>query len=120
MEEKDAKGFFSWQLSKYEKMDPIEDVIGLAIEERETGQIIGHGGIGKHDELDETAIFYGIVRASRRQGYATEASRVITKWALKTFPIPHISGTAPVATAAWQRARTPPSAGVACGATGCQ
>jgi len=67
-EEKDAKGFFSWQLSKYEKMDPIEDVIGLAIEERETGQIIGHGGIGKHDGLDETAIFYGIVRASRRQG----------------------------------------------------
>ena len=101
-------------------MDPIEDVIGLATEERETGKIIGHGGIGKHDELDETAILYGIVRASREQGYATEASRVITKWALKTFPIPHISGTAPVATAAWQRARTPPSAGVACGATGCQ
>ncbi|WBW95634.1 GNAT family N-acetyltransferase [Oceanirhabdus sp. W0125-5] len=93
MEEDDAKNFFHWQLSKYENMDPIGDIIGLAIIEKSTGKIVGHGGIGKHDDVDETEIFYGIVKAYRGKGYATEASRGITSWALDTFSIPYIIGT---------------------------
>jgi len=96
MEESAAKNFFGWQLSKYENMDPVEDVIGLAIIEKSTGQVIGHGGIGKHDDVDETEVFYGLIKSSRKNGYGTEVSKAITKWALDSFEIPYIIGTVEV------------------------
>jgi len=93
MDKEKAKGFFEWQLSKYMKMDPKNDAIGLAIEEKETGQIIGHAGIGKHDDLDETELFYGIIKSKRGNGFAIEAARIITDWASNTFELPYIIGT---------------------------
>ncbi len=94
MERKEALAFFKWQLSKYGDPDPVNDVIGLCIIEKESGEHIGHCGIGVHDVYEETEIFYGIVASKRGKGYATEVAAAVSPAALRVFELPYLIGTA--------------------------
>jgi RimJ/RimL family protein N-acetyltransferase len=92
----DIPGFLNWQISNYKNPDVVNSILGLGIFNKINGEIIGHAGIGQHDDLGETEIFYSILIKDRKKGYGTEAAKAVTQWALKTFDIPYIIGTASV------------------------
>ena len=96
-------GFFQWQLSKYQHMDIVNDSVGLGIFDKLTGEILGHIGAGRHDDLAEPEIFYALKADAQGQGYATEAAKAVTQWVLQTFNIPYLIGTAAVDNIASQR-----------------
>ena len=91
-----ARNFFRWQRAKYEKMDPVGDIVGLAVMEKESRALIGHASVGRHDLHRETEISYGLLPPFRQKGYATEVCHALTSWAFHHFPLPYIIGTAPV------------------------
>lgn len=91
-----ARAFFRWQRAKYEKMDPVGDIIGLAVMEKESGSIAGHASVGRHDIHPETEISYGLLPPFRNKGYATEVCSALTSWVFDRFSLSHIIGTAPV------------------------
>lgn len=93
MNEEQAKGFLEWQISKYQEFDVLNDAVGLAIELEDTHEFIGHGGIGKHDELDEVEIFIGIDKRYRNMNYATKAIQLLTDWAHNVLNIPALCAT---------------------------
>ncbi|MBN2725948.1 GNAT family N-acetyltransferase [Candidatus Mcinerneyibacteriota bacterium] len=95
MNREKAVDFFRWQRSKYEKMDPVTDIIGLAVIEKESGSRAGHVSVGRHGLHDETEISYGLLPSYRGKGYATEACSALTEWAFSHFSLSYIIGTAP-------------------------
>ena len=96
MGREEALNFFRWQRAKYEKMDPVGDIIGLAVMEKESRAVMGHASVGRHDLHQETEISYGLLPPFRGKGYATEVCCVLTQWAFSHFPLTSIIGTAPV------------------------
>lgn len=62
----------------------------LAVEERRSGNIIGHVGLNPYRGMVE--IGYAIGSASQGNGFATEAVRAMTCWALDTKGLGEIWG----------------------------
>lgn len=89
-----GEAFFRWVLSQYETMDIVNGAVSLGIFDRETGTLLGTAGAGEHDDLHEPEIFYHLLPEFQGQGYATEAAKAITKWALESYDIPYLIGTA--------------------------
>jgi RimJ/RimL family protein N-acetyltransferase len=85
--------FLNWYISNYIKMDIINNVICFGIFEKKDGNILGAVGAGKHDDLNETEIFYNLLPEKRGNGYATEATKRVTEWALQNTDIQYIIGT---------------------------
>jgi RimJ/RimL family protein N-acetyltransferase len=54
-------------------MDIINCLISFGIFDRETGELFGTAGAGRHDDLNEPEIFYQLLPQFRGNGYATEA-----------------------------------------------
>jgi len=102
-QKENIQGFLDWHISKYDTMDVIHDIVCLGVFDKQSGEILGSAGIGKHDELHETEIFYGFTMEARGKGYATETAHAITSWAFETFDLPYIIGTAAVDNPASQR-----------------
>ena len=98
-----GEGFLNWIISQYPAMDIINGLISLGIFEKQTGKFLGTVGAGQHDDLHETEIFYHLLPESQGHGYATEAAKAVTEWALKNYDIPYIIGTAGVENTASQR-----------------
>lgn len=96
MQKNRSADFLNWQISNYNTMDIINGAVCLGCFEKATGKILGAAGAGEHDDLHETEIFYQLLPEARGKGYATEAAKAITKWALDNFDIPYIIGTADV------------------------
>jgi RimJ/RimL family protein N-acetyltransferase len=92
MQKTRPKDFLQWQISKYKKMDIINDIVCFGIFDK-FNKILGAVGAGKHDDLNETEIFYNLLPSERRNGYATEATKKITEWAIRNYNIPYIIGT---------------------------
>lgn len=92
----DPAGFLRWQISNYKAMDIVAGIVCFGIFDKGTGMVLGAVGAGEHDDLHETEIFYNLLPAARGKGYATEAARAVTAWALKNYAIPYIIGTAAV------------------------
>jgi RimJ/RimL family protein N-acetyltransferase len=93
MQKNKSKDFLQWYISKYNKMDIIHDIICFGIFDK-FNKILGAVGAGKHDDLNETEIFYNLLPLERGKGYATEATKKITEWAISNYDIPYIIGTA--------------------------
>jgi len=92
MQKNSSKDFLQWHISNYTKMDIINNIVCFGIFSK-NNDILGAIGAGKHDDLNETEIFYNLLPTKRGQGYATEAVKVITEWAVKNYDIPYIIGT---------------------------
>lgn len=91
-----GEGFFNWVISQYDAMDITNGLLSFGIFERQTGRFMGTAGVGDHHDLHEPEIFYRLLPEYRGHGFATEAARDITRWALETFPIEFLIGTAAV------------------------
>lgn len=91
-----GKGFLNWLISQYPAMDITDGLLSFGMFEKQTGKFLGTIGVGDHDDLHEPEIFYHLAPACRGQGFATEAAKAITKWALDYFHLPYLIGTVAV------------------------
>jgi RimJ/RimL family protein N-acetyltransferase len=91
-----AENFLHWHLSKYDKLNIITDIVCFGIFNRLNGIALGAVGAGEHDDLHEPEIFYNILPDFQGNGYATEAAKAVTKWAIENFDVPYLIGTADV------------------------
>lgn len=91
-----GKRFLNWLISQYSAMDIINGLISFGIFEKATGKLMGTIGAGKHDDLHEPEIFYYILAEYRGYGFASEAAKEVTGWALKNYNIPYLIGTVAV------------------------
>ena len=104
MQKPRARAFFDSQIEGARKMDVREGGVCLGLFEKSTGTLVGAAGAGKHDDLGDPEVFYFMLPDFRRMGYATEACRAVTDWALARFSLPFIIGTAGVDNVASRRA----------------
>lgn len=88
-----GKGFLDWLISQYPERDIVNGLISFGIFEKQTGTFLGTVGAGKHDDLHEPEIFYQLLPEHQGHGYATEAAKAVTEWALEQYPIPYLIGT---------------------------
>ena len=102
-ERSNAKGFLDWHIANYAGMDIIHGIVCLGVFERATGRIVGAAGAGEHDDLHETEVFYSLLPAARGRGYAKEAARAVTAWALAAYHLPYIIATVAVDNPASQK-----------------
>lgn len=91
-----GKGFLNWLIAQYSTMDIINGVISFGIFEKVFGKLMGTIGVGKHDDLHEPEIFYSLLAEYRGYGYASEAVKEVTEWALNNYNIPYLIGTVAV------------------------
>lgn len=91
-----GRGFLNWLISQYHAMDIINGLLSFGIFEKSIGKFMGTIGVGKHDDLHEPEIFYNLLAEYRGYGFATEAAKEVTGWALENYNIPYLIGTAAV------------------------
>lgn len=88
-----GKGFLNWIISQYEEMDIKDGLLSFGIFERDTEKFIGSIGVGDHDDLHEPEIFYHLLPEKRGNGFALEAAKEITKWAMENYDMEYLIGT---------------------------
>ena len=93
MQKNRAEEFLDWHIEKYINMDIVSSVVCFGIFDKETKQILGSVGVGEHDDLHETELFYNLLSEARGKGYATEAAKAVTDWVFENYEIPYIIGT---------------------------
>lgn len=91
-----GKGFLNWLISQYSAMDIINGLMSFGIFDKVTGKLIGTIGAGEHDDLHEPEIFYYLLEEYRGYGYASEAAKEVTEWAIRNYNIPYLIGTVAV------------------------
>lgn len=91
-----GKGFLDWIISQYPAMDITNGLLSFGIFDKRTGKFIGTIGVGDHDDLHEPEIFYNLLEEYREHGFAAEAAKAVTAWALETYDIPYLIGTVAV------------------------
>ncbi len=91
-----GRAFFDWIRSQYDAMDIVNGLISMGIFDKTTGELYGTVGAGRHDDLGEPEIFYNLLPEHRGHGYATQAAKAVTAWAVETYDLPYIIGTAGV------------------------
>lgn len=77
-------------MTQYEKENPKEAPVVFAIALKDSKEVIGHVGLSAFEENVE--IGYAIGEKHGGKGYATEAVKAYTEWALKTLPVKKIYG----------------------------
>lgn len=98
-----GRAFFDWIRAQYGTMDVSNGLISMGIFDKATGELYGTVGAGRHDDLGEPEIFYDLLPEHRGHGYATEAAAAVTAWALETYALPYLIGTAAVDNVSSQR-----------------
>jgi RimJ/RimL family protein N-acetyltransferase len=88
-----AADFLHWHISNYRKMDIVHGMVCFGVFGKIGGNVIGAAGAGEHDDLHETEIFYSLLPEARGRGYAKEAAKAVTEWALRNYSIPYIVAT---------------------------
>ena len=88
-----SKDFLDWHISNYKEMDVINGTVCLGIFDHTNSELFGAVGAGKHDDLEETEIFYQLLCSARGKGFATEAVQATTKWVLSQYNLEYIIGT---------------------------
>ena len=91
-----GKQFLNWVISQYDTMDITNGLLCFGIFERQTKKFVGTIGVGDHDDLHEPEIFYHLLPEQRGNGYATEAAKEVTIWALENYNLDYLIGTAAV------------------------
>jgi ribosomal-protein-alanine N-acetyltransferase len=92
LEKEKIQDFLNTQIAQYQKMDIIHGVVCFGIFDRE-GHILGAAGAGEQVDFGETEIFYQILESERGKGYAVEAAKAMTEWAMRQYDIPYLMGT---------------------------
>lgn len=72
-------------ISQYFAMDITNGLLSFGIFERQTGKFMGTVGVGDHDDLHEPEIFYYLLPEHQGYGFATEAVKEVTGWALENY-----------------------------------
>lgn len=98
-----AEGFLAWHIANYARMDIVHGIVCFGVFDRVSGSVLGAVGAGEHDDLHETEVFYSLLPEARGKGYAKEAAKAVSEWALASYPIPYIIATVGVENAASQR-----------------
>lgn len=88
-----GKGFLDWLISQYPERDIVNGLISFGIFHKQTGKFLGTVGAGQHDDLHEPEIFYQLLPEYQGYGFATEAAKEVTRWALENYDIPYLIGT---------------------------
>jgi ribosomal-protein-alanine N-acetyltransferase len=88
-----SKAFLEWQISNYSRMDIVHGIVCFGIFDHQVGSILGAVGVGEHDDLHETEIFYNVLPEARGNGFATEAADAIAKWVFANYNVAYIIGT---------------------------
>lgn len=88
-----GEGFLKWLISQYATMDISNGLLSFGIFDKQTETLMGTIGVGDHDDLHEPEIFYHLLPEYRGHGFATEAAKAITTWALEHYDIPYLIGT---------------------------
>ena len=96
MQKENSARFLRWHIANYKTVDIVHGIVCFGIFDRETASLLGAIGAGEHDDLHEPEIFYNLLPAARGKGFATEAAKAVTDWALASYPIPYLIGTAQV------------------------
>ena len=65
----------------------------FGIFQKKSRSIVGAVGVGEHDDLHEPELFYQILTHERGRGYAKEAAKAVTNWALTNYKVPYLIGT---------------------------
>ncbi|MGI5959957.1 MAG: GNAT family N-acetyltransferase [Massiliimalia sp.] len=91
-----GKGFLDWLILQYSHMDIANGTICFGMFHKQTEKLVGTIGVGEHDDLHEPEIFYYLLPEYRGYGFATEAAKEITRWALENYDIPYLIGTVAV------------------------
>ncbi len=91
-----GKEFLNWVISQYATNDIIHGLLSFGIFERQTEKFVGMVGVGDHDDLHEPEIFYHLLPEQRGKGFATEAAKAMTAWALENYDIEYLIGTVSV------------------------
>lgn len=89
-------GFLNWLISQYSAMDIANGLLSFGIFDRQTEKFMGTVGVGDHDDLHEPEIFYHLLPEHQGYGFATEAAKEVTGWALENYNIEYLIGTVAV------------------------
>ncbi len=82
-----GKRFLNWVISQYDTMDITNGLLSFGMFERQTEKFVGTIGVGDHDDLNEPEIFYHLLPEQQGNGFATEAAKEVTRWALENYNI---------------------------------
>lgn len=74
-----------------------------AVEEKQSGALIGHAGLEYIPGADEVEVAYTLAKAAWGKGYATEAARTVLKYGFEALNLREIYGLSFPANAASQR-----------------
>ena len=61
--------------------------LDFAIDDRATGALLGMCGLHLREQPEVAEVGYWIAAPARRRGIATRAARLVSRWALATFPL---------------------------------
>lgn len=89
-----GKGFLNWLISQCQAMDIANGLLSFGIFEKQSERFVGTIGVGDHDDLHEPEIFYHLLPEYRGYGFAAEAAKEVTRWALENFDVAYLIGTA--------------------------
>jgi RimJ/RimL family protein N-acetyltransferase len=103
MQKPRAKEFLDWQIANYTAMDIVHGIVCMGVFDKASGRVLCAAGAGEHDDLHEPEIFYNLLPEARGNGYAKEAAKAVTEWALSSYDIPYIIATVDVNNIASQR-----------------
>lgn len=80
--EESAAGLIGWFAQCWESPDPRVRPAVWAITMKESGEVVGHVGLGPKEELGgEVEIGYAVSQRFAGQGFATEAAQATVSWA---------------------------------------
>lgn len=88
--------FLNWIISQYHAMDISDGLLSFGIFLKDTENFIGTIGVGDHRDLYEPEIFYHLLPEYRGFGFAAEAVKKLTEWALKNYSVKYLIGTVAV------------------------
>jgi tRNA (cmo5U34)-methyltransferase len=90
--EADAKGLARFFRERMERPDPHTGPVVWAVTLKETGEFIGHAGIGPKEELGgEIELGYAISERYAGRGLATEAAKAAVWWAFERADLEYIA-----------------------------
>lgn len=92
MTEEQLKEFLSFIITSYEKFDPEDVRVLLAVEHKAEERLIGWCGVFPNDMLDPSAreVAYAISKDYRNQGYTTSAVRALVLYLLENTELDQI------------------------------
>jgi ribosomal-protein-alanine N-acetyltransferase len=90
-DENETRGVLEFLISCYEKPDPKVKPFVLGIELKGTGELIGHAGLSPLND-GGVEIGYAIEEKYQGKGYATDAVKALSEYAISHFGLKNIIG----------------------------